>query len=107
MSRVLRILGVRGIPARHGGFETFAERLALYLREDGWKVIVYCQNEGASATWQDEWNGIERVHVHTTATGALGTVIFDLKSTLHAAARGDLCLSLGYNTAVFFTLLRV
>jgi hypothetical protein len=27
----LRILGIRGVPAAHGGFETFAERLALDL----------------------------------------------------------------------------
>jgi len=25
------ILGTRGIPAAHGGFETFAEKLALFL----------------------------------------------------------------------------
>ena len=27
----VRILGIRGIPAAHGGFETFTEYLALYL----------------------------------------------------------------------------
>lgn len=36
MSKVLAILGTRGIPARHGGFETFAEHLALYLVNRGW-----------------------------------------------------------------------
>jgi hypothetical protein len=30
-SRDLRILGTRGVPAAHGGFETFAEHLAPYL----------------------------------------------------------------------------
>ena len=34
----LRILGIRGIPAAHGGFETFAEHLALYLVKHGWEV---------------------------------------------------------------------
>ncbi|NEO67616.1 MAG: glycosyltransferase family 1 protein, partial [Moorea sp. SIO4G2] len=27
----LSILGIRGIPAQYGGFETFAERLSKYL----------------------------------------------------------------------------
>ena len=36
--KTLLILGTRGIPASHGGFETFAERYALYLAERGWDV---------------------------------------------------------------------
>ena len=36
----LRILGIRGIPAAHGGFETIAEHLALYLEKRGWEVTV-------------------------------------------------------------------
>ena len=31
----LRILGTRGVPAAHGGFETFAEHLSLYLAGRG------------------------------------------------------------------------
>src|SRR5207253_2564250 len=33
--RVL-ILGIRGIPAAHGGFESFAEKLALFLVKRHW-----------------------------------------------------------------------
>ena len=36
MKRLI-INGIRGIPAAHGGFETFAEYLALYLVKKGWK----------------------------------------------------------------------
>ncbi|UCE08738.1 MAG: DUF1972 domain-containing protein, partial [bacterium] len=43
----LAILGTRGIPASHGGFETFAEHLALYLASKGWAVTVYCQKQGS------------------------------------------------------------
>ncbi|MEE4465772.1 DUF1972 domain-containing protein, partial [Azotobacter chroococcum] len=39
----LNILGIRGVPAQHGGFESFAEKLALYLVGQGWQVTVYCQ----------------------------------------------------------------
>jgi hypothetical protein len=38
----LAILGTRGIPARYGGFETFAEKLALGLRARGVDVTVFC-----------------------------------------------------------------
>jgi glycosyltransferase involved in cell wall biosynthesis len=38
--------------------------------------------------------------------GPKGTIVFDWRATLHAARHGDLCLTLGYNTAVFCALLR-
>lgn len=41
--RPLRIalLGTRGIPARYGGFETFAEQVSLRMAERGHEVTVY------------------------------------------------------------------
>ena len=37
----IALLGTRGIPARYGGFETFAEELATRLVERGHEVTVY------------------------------------------------------------------
>jgi glycosyltransferase involved in cell wall biosynthesis len=105
--KTLRILGIRGIPAAHGGFETFAEHLALYLRDRGWRVIVYCQEVGQGPTFYDTWNGIERVRIPVRGDGALSTIIFDWISVRHAAEHRDLCLTLGYNTAIFDILLRL
>ena len=106
MQRVLRILGVRGIPAAHGGFETFAEHLSLYLVQRGWRVVVYCQEDGDGPAFEDTWHGVERVRIPTALSGPKGTVVFDWKATAHAARHGDLCLTLGYNTAIFCARLR-
>ena len=106
MQKVLRILGVRGIPAAHGGFETFAEHLALHLVQKGWRVIVYCQEEGDGPIVEDTWQGVDRVRIPTTLSGPKGTVVFDWRATAHAAQHRDLCLTLGYNTAVFCARLR-
>lgn len=105
-SRTLRILGTRGIPAAHGGFETFAERLALHLTSRDWRVIVYCQSEGNGPIREDQWHGVERVHIPVARTGAAGTVVFDWIATRHAAEHHELCLTLGYNTAAFCAWLR-
>ena len=105
--KTLRILGIRGVPAAHGGFETFAEYLALYLVEQGWRVVVYCQEDGIGPVFEDTWRGIERIHYPIKNTGPLGTILFDWKATLHAAKHKDLCLTLGYNTAAFCSLLRI
>lgn len=105
--KILRILGTRGVPAAHGGFETFAEHLALYLVGHGWRVVVYCQEDGEGAVYEDVWQGVGRVHIPVAQTGPKGTIVFDWKATMHAARFGDLCLTLGYNTAVFCLLLRL
>ena len=105
--KTLRILGIRGIPAAHGGFETFAEHLALYLHERGWRVIVYCQEAGPGEIFNDTWHGIERVRIPVFGDGALSTIIFDWISVRDAAKHRDLCLTLGYNTAIFDVFLRL
>ena len=60
--QTLRILGTRGVPAAHGGFETFAEHLSLYLVKHGWRVVVYCQEDSSGAVYADVWQAVERVH---------------------------------------------
>ena len=97
----ISILGIRGIPASHGGFETFAEGLAPYLVEQGWDVTVYCQVEGEPKIETSTWKGVNLVNIYVKQTGALSTFIFDWKSILHAAKAGGLMLTLGYNTAMF------
>ncbi|MDR2924694.1 MAG: DUF1972 domain-containing protein [Azoarcus sp.] len=103
----IRIIGTRGVPGAHGGFETFAEQLSLYLVSKGWPVTVYCQEEGSGSLWCDEWCGVERVHIPVRQQGALGTVVFDWLTIKHAAKHKDLCLTCGYNTAIFWVRLRL
>lgn len=100
MKRV-RILGTRGIPARHGGFETFAEQLSRYLVERGWEVIVYCQDDEGHVLREDTWEGVRRIHVPTRRLGAWGTIEFDWHAIAHARRERGLVLTLGYNTAAF------
>ncbi|KZN21179.1 MULTISPECIES: DUF1972 domain-containing protein [Pseudomonas] len=107
ISKNLYILGIRGIPAKHGGFETFAEKLSLYLVKQGWKVTVYCQEEGSGGISTSEWKGVHRIHIPITNTGVAGTVFFDWKATVHALGQKGLFLTLGYNTAAFNILQRI
>ncbi|QID16774.1 glycosyltransferase family 1 protein [Nitrogeniibacter mangrovi] len=106
--RHIAIVGIRGIPAAHGGFETFAEHLAIHLRERGWRVTVYCQVEGTGPVFEDEWEGIRRVNVPVRGDGPASTIVFDWKVTnLAAKTRDGVVLTLGYNTAVFCARLRL
>ncbi len=103
----LRILGTRGVPAAHGGFETFAEHLALHLAGRGWNVTVYCQGDRPGSIFEDVWGEVRRVHVPVESRGPFGTIVFDWRSTRHAAREEGVVLTLGYNTAVFCSLYRI
>lgn len=94
-------MGIRGIPANHGGFETFAEHLSIYLARHGWEIIVYCQDDNGGGIYEDDWNGIKRIHIPVKQKGTFGTIVFDYISTIHAVKEPTLVLTLGYNTAVF------
>nr|WP_295884905.1 DUF1972 domain-containing protein [uncultured Devosia sp.] len=110
MTKTVNILGIRGIPAAHGGFETFAGELAPYLHGKGWTVNVYCQlepdSEGRIAPdFEDDWNGVHRIHYGAQASSK-GSVGFDWRCVRDAARRGGVNLVLGYNTAIFSLYLR-
>ncbi len=94
----IAILGTRGLPACHGGFETFAERFALYLVEHGWKVTVYCQKEGKSPIEEREWRGVNLVDVYVAGDTPLHTIAYDYKCVKHAVKQKFFILNLGYNT---------
>jgi glycosyltransferase involved in cell wall biosynthesis len=104
--RAISITGTRGIPARHGGFETFAERLALHLVSQGWQVTVTCQSEERRSR-TERWNGITLRHIPQWVGGPLGTIIYDLWSMIDTLRRGQVVLMLGYNTAVFAIVQRL
>lgn len=106
MKKTVRILGTHGVPAAYGGFETAAENVARFLASRDWRVIVYCQVDGTGPLREDTWNGLERVIIPVDVPGWRGTSKFDLLSIRHASKSGDLCLTFGYNTAVFNLLQR-
>jgi glycosyltransferase involved in cell wall biosynthesis len=75
------ILGTRGIPANYGGFETFAERLALQLVDHGVATTVYCRSHYATAP--TPWRQVRLVTLPTIRTKHLDTVVHTTLSALH------------------------
>ncbi len=104
----LNIIGTRGVPASHGGFETFADYLSRYLVQQGWSVNVYCQDDDGTYEdgFQDTWQGVTRTHFQANRSGPVGTMEFDLKCVKHVLKEPGIDLVLGYNTAVFCLLER-
>ncbi len=75
-------MGTRGIPARYGGFETFAEQLANRLVQRGHHVVVYCRPQFTSP--QDQVDPqICRVILPTISNKYLDTFLHTFLSVIH------------------------
>ncbi len=97
------ILGTRGIPARYGGFETFAEELSTRLAARGHYVTVYCRNRAPSP-----YRGVHLACLPTIRHKYLDTIAHTSLSTLHLLAhRHDAVLYCNAANAVFTWMPRV
>jgi glycosyltransferase involved in cell wall biosynthesis len=100
----MAILGARGIPARYGGFETFAEQLAVRLVERGHEVTVFCEAiEGAS----EQYKGVKLRHVPTRPLGPLVTLVYDAECLWQARSSFDVVYMLGYGSSALCWLPRL
>jgi glycosyltransferase involved in cell wall biosynthesis len=80
----IAILGTRGIPARYGGFETFAEQLSKRLAAKGHTVTVYCRRP--FVTTQDVVApGVRRVILPTISSKYFDTAFHTFLSVIHVS----------------------
>lgn len=96
----IAILGTRGIPARYGGFETFAEELAVRLVQRGHEVTVYCE-KGASCSADANYKGVRLEYISAPPLGPLDVVWFDICCMAKATRHYDLLYLLGYGAGSF------
>lgn len=75
-------MGIRGIPANYGGFETFAEELTVRLVDRGHDVWVYCRTNNVTHPG-DLYRGVHLVKLPTIGTKHLDTPVHTLLSVAH------------------------
>lgn len=96
----LAILGTRGIPARYGGFETFAEEIAERLQQRGLEVTVYCE-KGCNSPAIETHKGVHLIYVPSPRLGPFSTILFDMLCLIAARNRHDVIYMLGYGSSLF------
>jgi len=104
--RPLRIalLGTRGIPASYGGFETFAEQLAVRLAARGHDVTVYGRAGSVEPALDGTlYRGVRLVVLPAPRRKHLETVVHTLASARHAR-RAGFDVALVCNSANFLAL---
>lgn len=80
----IAILGTRGIPARYGGFETFAEQLSARLAARTHEVTVYCRRP-FTAPGDVVPAGVRRVILPTIAAKHFDTAFHTFISLIHVS----------------------
>lgn len=96
----IAILGTRGIPNQYGGFEQFAEYLAVGLKERGHEVAVYLPHFHPYT--EDTFRSVRlhRIYSPEHRLGAAGNFLYDFLCLRDAVKRGyDIALECGYGTA--------
>ena len=100
----IAVVGTRGIPNNYGGFEQFAEYLALGLVKKGHEVTVY--NSHMHPYQEKQWQGVDIKHIYDPEdkVGTAGQFVYDFLSILDTRKKNfDIILELGYtSSSVFF-----
>jgi len=100
----IAILGTRGIPAAYGGFETFAEQLAVRLAARGHDVTVYGRAGNVDPGLHGSlYRGVRLLVLPAPARKHLETVVHTWRSALHAR-RERYDVALVCNSANFASL---
>jgi len=96
----IAILGTRGIPNYHGGFEQFAEYVSQYLADHGYRVYVYCSR--LHPYTDNHWKNVSLIHCKDPEDliGTAGQFVYDFNCVLHSRkCNYDLILQLGYTSS--------
>lgn len=83
----LAIMGIRGIPANYGGFETFAEALSERLVQRGHDVTVYCRSHNSDYRGST-YKGVRLVVLPTIRHKYFDTVVHTFLAALHSLKEG-------------------
>ena len=101
MKSRIALLGSRGIPAKYGGFETFAEHVAPALAAEGREVWVSC--EGTALPRPSEYKGVRLFYFPLKPfRRVFYETIYDIYSLWRASLTCDCVIMLGYGAGFFF-----
>jgi hypothetical protein len=97
------IIGTRGIPNNHGGFEQFAEYFSVYLVNQGQDVYVY--NSSTHHHKEITYKRVNIIHCYDPEDkiGTAGQFVYDLNCILDSRKRNfDIILQLGYTSSAIW-----
>ncbi|MFN8129836.1 MAG: glycosyltransferase [Candidatus Nanopelagicales bacterium] len=105
MTKRVALLGTRGIPALHGGFETAVQYIGPGLVQRGWDVTVYCRNPGQTLT---QFEGTRLVNLPALRLKSAETLSHTGLSAAHALFQDfDVAIVFNSGNAPFLSPLKL
>lgn len=104
MTRRVAIIGTMGLPAKYGGFETFAQFLVQHLSSQ-FQFTVYCSGPDYRER-PKTFMGARLVYLPFRANGPQ-SLLFDTLGILHACFSSDVLLVLGSSGGMLYPLARL
>lgn len=98
------IVGIVGVPANYGGYETMVDNMLDYTPENV-EYIVYC-SKNAYKDRPKEYKGAKLKYFPFNANGAQA-LLYDALCTFHAWFNSDIILSLGNDGTYLYPSLRL
>lgn len=99
------IVGIQGVPAHYGGFETFVDNLIGQESADGIEYTVFCSKVDLP-TRMKEYKGAQLKYLPLHSNG-IESVLYDCLSMLCAIRRNDTILILGISGCVFVPIVKM
>ena len=99
----IAILGTRGIPNYHGGFEQFTEFFSVFLVDKGHDVYVY--NSSLHPYQEAQFKGVKLIHCkdYEDKIGTAGQFIYDFNCIINSRKENfDIILQLGYTSSTIW-----
>lgn len=97
------IVGIVGIPANYGGFETLVENLTYHDKQN--KYTVYCSSFSYNNK-QKNHNGATLKYINLKANG-FQSIFYDAYALIHSSFHNDKTLLLGISGAIIIPLIKI
>ena len=104
MTKKVAIIGIVGLPAKYGGFETLVENITKYLHKD-FKFTIYC----SSKTYNEKlysYNNCNLKYLSLKANGPQ-SVFYDFFAMIDALKYADSLLILGVSGCLFIPIIKL
>lgn len=104
MKPKVAIVGIVGIPAKYGGFETLAQNLVTHL-EDDFAFTVYCSAK-VYPERRPRMGNVDLKYLPFKANG-IQSIIYDAISMIHAIRKHDIILILGVSGGLILPFVKL
>lgn len=103
----LSIIGIVGVPANYGGFETLIDNLIEQLDQELFEITIYCSIFNYSRDNRSKnYKGCNLIYLPIPANGGIAILYDNLSFWLSVFKGSNLILSLGTSSALSYRILK-